>query len=160
MSEEFIGRGIAFPLRLDATGGLALVEREREVQEAIRLILATAQGERPMRPEFGSKIHDHVFGSPDPITRNRIAYEVRESLVRWEPRVDVRDVVVTPDPDEPSTLYIDIEYALKGTNDPRNLVFPFYTIPDERPANGLPAPARLPLLQSANGVPAQTRIAT
>jgi phage baseplate assembly protein W len=160
VSEEFIGRGIAFPLRLDATGGIALVEREREIQEAIRLVLATSQGERPMRPEFGCRIHDHVFGSPDPLTRNRIAYEVRESLIRWEPRVDVRDVAVTPDPDEPSTLFIDIAYSIKGTNDPRNLVFPFYTIPDERPVNGLPAPERLPNVQPAPGLPAQTRTLT
>jgi Bacteriophage baseplate protein W len=160
MSEEFIGRGIAFPLQIDATGGLALVEREREIQEAIRLILATSQGERPMRPEFGCRIHDHVFGSPDPATRNRIAYEVRDALRRWEPRIEVADVEVTPDPDEPSTLFIDIAYAITGTNDPRNLVFPFYTIPDERPPNGLPAPDRLPVSPHATGLPAQTRITT
>jgi hypothetical protein len=28
-------------------------------------------------------------------------------------------------------LFIDIQYAVKATNDRRNLVFPFYTIPDE-----------------------------
>jgi uncharacterized protein len=144
MSEEFVGRGIAFPLRIDATGGLAVVEREREVQEAIRLILATAQGERPMRPEFGCRIHDYIFASPDLATRGRIAYEVSESLRRWEPRINVHDVAVNPDPDERTTLYIDIAYSIRGTNDPRNLVFPFYTIPEERPVNGLPAPDRVP----------------
>src|ERR1700712_6075476 len=98
MSEEFVGRGIAFPLRLDATGGIALVEHEREIQEAIRLILATSQGERPMRPEFGCRIHDHIFASPDPMTRGRIAYDVRESLERWEPRIRLREVTVAPQP--------------------------------------------------------------
>jgi phage baseplate assembly protein W len=160
MSEEFIGRGIAFPLRLDATGAIALVEREREIQEAIRLILATAEGERPMRPDFGCRIHDYIFASPDPATRSRIAYEVRESLRRWEPRIDVTDVEVSPDPGEPSTLFIDISYAIKGTNDPRNLVFPFYTIPAERPANGLPVPERLPFGLPVPASAGQTRIAT
>ncbi|TMD11355.1 MAG: baseplate protein, partial [Chloroflexi bacterium] len=28
-------------------------------------------------------------------------------------------------------LYIDIRYAVGETNDPRNLVFPFYVIPPE-----------------------------
>jgi phage baseplate assembly protein W len=158
MSEEFVGRGIAFPLRLDATGGIALVEREREIQEAIRLILATSEGERPMRPDFGCRIHDYIFASPDPVTQSRIGYEVRESLRRWEPRIDVREVLVTPDPDEPSTLFIDISYSIKGTNDPRNLVFPFYSIPDERPANGLPAAERLPFGLPAPVARAQTRI--
>jgi phage baseplate assembly protein W len=144
MSEEFIGRGIAFPLRVDATGGLAVVEREREIEEAIRLILATSEGERPMRPDFGCRIHDHIFASPDQETRGRIAHEVRQSLRRWEPRIDVRSVEVTPDPGEPSTLFIDISYAIRGTNDPRNLVFPFYTIPEERPVIGQVALAQTP----------------
>jgi len=34
---EFVGAGIAFPMRTDAIGGVALVAREREIQEAIRL---------------------------------------------------------------------------------------------------------------------------
>ena len=41
------------------------------------------------------------------------------------------DVVVTRDDDQPTLLYIDITYAIRDTNDPRNLVFPFYVIPDE-----------------------------
>lgn len=160
MSEEFIGRGIAFPLRLDATGGLALVEREREIVEAIRLILATSEGERPMRPDFGCKIHDYIFASPDPETCARIAYEVRVSLRRWEPRIDIGDVKVAPDPDEQSTLFIDISYSIKGTNDPRNLVFPFYTIPDERPVNGLLVRERTPFGLPAPDPSAPTRIPT
>jgi phage baseplate assembly protein W len=140
MSAEFIGRGIAFPLRIDATGGIALVDREREIEEAIRLILATSEGERPMRPTFGCRIHDYIFASPDLETRGVIAYEVERSLLLWEPRIDVREVLVTPDPDDQSTLFIDVSYSIRGTNDPRNLVFPFYSIPDERPLDGRPAP--------------------
>ena len=38
---------------------------------------------------------------------------------------------MTPDPDDPALMFIDIQYTPKGTNDPRNLVFPFYTIPED-----------------------------
>ena len=131
MTEEFIGAGWAFPLRTDATGGIALVAHVREVEESIRLILGTAPGERPMRPEFGCRIHDHVFGTPDAGTAGQIEYEVRASLARWEPRIDVHDVTVTSDPTDAAILYIDIRYAIRASNDPRNLVFPFYTIPAE-----------------------------
>ena len=131
MSEEFIGAGWAFPLRTDATGGIALVTHVREVEESIRLILGTAPGERPMRPEFGCRIHDHVFGTPDAGTAGQIEYEVRASLARWETRIDVHDVSVTSDPLDAAVLYIDIRYAIRSSNDPRNLVFPFYTIPAE-----------------------------
>ena len=121
MSDEFIGRGWAFPLRTDATGGIALVMREREIEEAIRLVLGTAPGERPMRPEFGCRIHDYVFAA--------ISAEVMAALRRWEPRVDVDDVQVSFDAKDASVMYIDIAYAIRRTNDRRNLVFPFYVIP-------------------------------
>lgn len=131
MSEEFIGSGWAFPMRTDATGRIALVSREKEIEESMRLILGTAYGERPMRPEFGCAIHDYVFDSADSETAARIAAAVRASLRRWEPRIDVRDVIVSFDVADSSVIYIDIRYGVGETNDPRNLVFPFYVIPPE-----------------------------
>ncbi|GAA3733104.1 GPW/gp25 family protein [Plantactinospora mayteni] len=129
MAEQFVGAGWAFPLRVDASGGIALVNREREIVEAIRLILGTAPGERPMRPEFGCGIHDYVFAPADENTAGQVAFEVRAALDRWEPRIEVTDVVVGFDEVTAGTLYIDIRYQVRGTNDPRNLVFPFYVIP-------------------------------
>ncbi|MFI5561629.1 GPW/gp25 family protein [Amycolatopsis japonica] len=126
---DFLGRGLAFPVRTDATGSIALVSGEREVVESIRLILATAPGERPMRPEFGCAVHDLVFAPADSATAGQIAYEVRTALERWEPRITLTDVVVGFSEAERGTLLIDIKYHLRGTNDPRNLVFPFYVIP-------------------------------
>lgn len=131
MAQEFVGRGIAFPFRVDATGGLALVSEQRELEEAMRLILGTAPGERPMRPEFGCAIHDYVFAPADAGTAGALAQAVRAALGRWEPRVEVVRVDVTPDPETRDTLYLDITYRVLGTNDPRNLVFPFYVIPNE-----------------------------
>ena len=131
MSDDFVGRGWAFPLRTDATGGIALVSREREIEEAIRLILGTTPGERAMRPEFGCRIHEHVFGLADGTTANAIAGEVRRALTQWEPRIDVHDVTVSFDPLDQTVLYIDISYSIRRTNDCRNLVFPFYVIPGE-----------------------------
>jgi phage baseplate assembly protein W len=131
MNEDFIGAGWAFPLRTDATGSVALARREREIEQSIHLILGTAYGERPMRPEFGCGIHDHVFDSPDATTAGILADEVEQSLARWEARIEVNDVVVSNDPAEPSTLYIDILYTILGSSDPRNLVFPFYVLNEE-----------------------------
>ena len=131
MSNEFVGAGWAFPLELDQTGSFALVTDDREVQQAIRLIIGTAYGERPMRPDFGCAIHDFVFAEANAATAGRIATEVRASLHRWEPRIEVDDVGVTVDEADCSLLYVDIRYHIKKTNDPRNLVFPFYTIPPE-----------------------------
>ena len=66
----------------------------------------------------------------DAATAGDIAYVVRVALERWEPRIDLEDVVVRFDDVDDAVLYIDVHYSIRGTNDPRNLVFPFYVIPD------------------------------
>ncbi|MGP3966249.1 GPW/gp25 family protein [Streptomyces sp. 6N223] len=136
MAEQFIGAGWAFPPRTDATGSVALVRGEREIEEAIRLILTTAPGEREMRPEFGCPLNDYVFAPADAGTAGQLAYEVRLALERWEPRIDVADVAVRFDEADKGVLYIDISYAVRGANDPRNLVFPFYVIPHHDETSG------------------------
>ena len=147
---DFVGAGWSYPLGTDATGGVALVNRDRELEQAIRLILGTACGERPMRPEFGCRIHDHVFNTATSATAGQIAYDVRQALDRWEPRVEVLDVGVAFDAMASGVLYVDISYQVRGLNDPRNLVFPFYVIPshEEPPpaATAMPAGASRPVL--------------
>ena len=132
MAGDFIGKGWPFPIRTNATGGIALVSGERELEESIRLILGTAFGERPMRPQFGCGIHEYVFAPADPTTAGRLAYEVRTSLRRWEPRVEVTEITVRFDDASPTTVYIELTYVVRQTNDRRNLVFPFYVIPEGR----------------------------
>ena len=89
---DFIGAGWSYPLGADPSGRVALVTREREIEQSIRLILGTSIGERPMRPDFGCRIHDHVFGPANSATAGQIAYDVRDALERWETRIDITDV--------------------------------------------------------------------
>jgi len=149
VSQQFVGSGWAYPVATDATGGIALVRGDREIQEAIRLVLSTSPGERPMRPEFGCRIRDHVFGLADAATAGEIAHDVRVALDRWEPRIEVRDVLVGFDRLDAATLYIDVRYTVRGTNDVRNLVFPFYVIPDDGETAAPRPGASAPLLRGA-----------
>jgi phage baseplate assembly protein W len=128
---DFVGTGWAFPPDVDANGAIALVTREREIEQAIQIIVTTYPGERPMRPRFGSRMRDFVFRSADHSTAAELSLEVRNAVRQWEPRVDVHAVHVTPDDLERNRLDVEIVYAIKHTNDLRNLVFPFYTIPDD-----------------------------
>lgn len=132
MRNEFVGRGWGFPLRIDPHGAMAMVADEREVEESIRIVLATSPGERAMRPEFGCRIHEHVFAPVGASTAGLLAFEVRDSLERWEPRITLDGVDVSFDREDTSVVYIDVRYRINDTNDTRNLVFPFYTIPAER----------------------------
>lgn len=128
---DFIGAGWAFPLRTDPTGAFGLATGGTDIEQAIEIILRTSPGERPMRPEFGCRVNDHIFAPAGSATAAAIARDVRTALEDWEPRIDVEDVVVDFDGTGSGTFHIDVGYRIHGRNDIRNLVFPFYVIPDE-----------------------------
>jgi phage baseplate assembly protein W len=139
---DFIGRGISFPLRVDQSGGIALAEGGDGIDASIRMALSTAPGERVMRPQFGCRIWDLLFEPVNANTLGLMAEAVRDALSQWEPRIEVDDVEVTASADR-SVLYIDVRYSIRGTNNPRSLVFPFYVIPshDEPDGPGAAGPA-------------------
>jgi uncharacterized protein len=136
---DFLGTGWAFPVSIDAHGRIALARQERDIEEAIHIILLTPRGQRVMRPEFGCQIHDLLFAANDATTAGLAAYYVEEALGMWEPRIQVLNVTARPDPLDPGRLLIDIQYEIKATHDRRSLVFPFYRIPGEA-ENDLNAP--------------------
>jgi phage baseplate assembly protein W len=130
--QDIIGRGWAFPVRPDVRGRIALTRTSTEtIERSIRLILQTVKGERVMRPEFGSDLHLLTFAPNNATTVGQADYYVRQALARWEPRITVEAVTVSWSQMERGLMLIDIEYLLKATNDRRNLVFPFYAIPEE-----------------------------
>ncbi|HUD37096.1 MAG TPA: GPW/gp25 family protein [Streptosporangiaceae bacterium] len=127
---DFIGTGWAFPLGFEPSGSVSMVRGEDKIEQAMRLILSTYPGERPMRPLWGSTLRDNVFGGTGQDNIAAITREVERSLEYAEPRAHVREVLVYPDGGVDGLLYIDIKYTVRGANSPRNLVFPFYTIPE------------------------------
>jgi uncharacterized protein len=128
---ELLGTGLSFPLAVDRRGGIALATGEQDVDQAIEIILSTAPGERPMRPEFGCGVHDFVFDTIDAATVGRLETEVRRALDRWEPRIVLEEVEFDLSRVLDGQLLINIGYRLRATNHKRNLVYPFYVIPDE-----------------------------
>ena len=128
---EHLGTGVAFPFGVDDQGRVALVKDETDVDQAIRIILGTAPGERPMRPEFGCVVHELLFEAIDALTLGQVEHAVRVALIRWEPRVDVHDVQFDLSQVEDGVLGIRLSYVIRATNSIRNLVHPFYLIPAE-----------------------------
>ena len=130
-NKDFIGTGWAFPVGVDARGRIALARREHDIEQAIKIIILTPKGQRPMRPEFGCQIHDLIFAPNDATTAGLASYYVEEALARWEPRITVEKIDVQADPLDMSRMLISVEYTVKTTYDRRALVFPFYRIPGE-----------------------------
>lgn len=129
---DLIGAGWAYPARIAANGGVALVTGTAELDGAIRCILQTRVGERVMRPEFGSRITDFMFEPITARTLGLIEEAARTAISRWEPRITLEQVTATPGEAEGLVL-LEIGYRVRATNDRRNLVYPFYSIPKEAP---------------------------
>jgi Bacteriophage baseplate protein W len=125
LSKTFLGRGIACPLAADEHGALEHAAYEDSVQQSVWIILRTAKGERVMRPDFGCGIHELVFDTVTASTGGRVVSAVREALLRFEPRIDVRDVNVSPGGNG-EVLLISVDYEVRATNNVFNLVYPFY----------------------------------
>lgn len=128
--QDFVGSGFDFPMDIDDQGGIRMVGGTDNIDRSIRLIMGTAYGERPMRPDFGCGIHDLLFDSTSLELLGQVQAQVVASLRRWETRADILDVSATYG-DDPTVINIQITYRVKGNYDPRNLLVPFYVIPRE-----------------------------
>jgi Bacteriophage baseplate protein W len=128
---DFIGRGILFPMRVDQSGSIALGHGADDIDASIRMAIVTAPGERVMRPQFGCRIWDLLFEPINANTLGLMAEAVRDTVSQWEPRVDLEELQVEPDQDNPARVMIHMSYRVRATNDRRNLVYPFYVIPQE-----------------------------
>lgn len=130
MTDDFIGRGFPFPLRIDERGSMTLVGGIEELERSMSVVIATAPGERPFRPRFGCRIWELMFEPINEGTMGLMEMYVEEAIRMWEPRVDIDQIEVTP-ADIDGAVTISISYIVRATNDRRNLVYPFYTIPPE-----------------------------
>jgi len=125
MLADFLVKGWSFPVCRDPDTGVVLSYGEESIRDSIWIILATAPGERVMRPDFGCGIHQYVFAPDDSATVVQVNKEVREALMRWEPRIDVSDVT-TDVRGRGEVLLINVHYRVRSTNNFFNLVYPFY----------------------------------
>ena len=124
---EFLGRGVKFPLQVDPrTGKIAMVSEEEDIREAIGIIIRTGQGERMMRPEFGSTVMNYLFRSIENTSQSRLTNELRDQLLSQEPRITDVDVACTPLDGPDSGLVVSVSYTIRSTNNRFNHVYPFY----------------------------------
>jgi uncharacterized protein len=125
-AKAFQGIGWAFPPCAQSDGRTAIAKYEEDIRQAILIILGTDHGERVMRPDFGAGLREFVFEPLNQTTCQLVKTRVTETLVAWEPRIDVVDVNVHPGANQPNLLLVEMTYRLRATNTLQNLVYPFY----------------------------------
>lgn len=124
------GRGVAFPVGFDARGAVAESSGAERIRQAVMVILCTRPGERVMRPDFGCELHSLAFAPNTPTTANLARHYVSSALARWEPRIEVTEVVVANDT-RAAALRIDLTYRIRGSEGPQALTLSF---PLEQPS--------------------------
>lgn len=127
---DYIGAGVAFPLRISVQGSLQLSNSGQNLDESIIIILRTSLGERVYRPDFGCRLSELVFEPLNIQTLLMIRLYVEEALEMWEPRIILEQVRTDPDPLR-GAVEIHIQYRPKNSQDSRSLVYPFYLMPQE-----------------------------
>jgi phage baseplate assembly protein W len=125
--QSFLGTGWSFPPEFGPGGAeVALVSDGEDVHQALAILFATRTGERPMQETFGCNLDEVLFEEIDQHLVNRITSMINDAILQHEPRIELLDVDVSPDPDDAGVLRIRLEYAVLGTNSRYNMVFPFY----------------------------------
>jgi hypothetical protein len=126
-TKNFLGSGWSFPVNVDSvTGQVEESSGEEKIAQSIQLILRTRKGERIMNPEFGCDLVKYTFAEMNYTVMSEIELEVKKAIILWEPRVIDVEVSCRIDDTMDGVLLIDISYVVRSTNNPYNLVYPFF----------------------------------
>jgi phage baseplate assembly protein W len=113
---SILGRSLSFPPRVGADGRFVWSQGEDNIRESIAVILKTEAGERLMLSQFGAGLGRYLFEPNEAATHTRIQDAIASTLARWEPRIEVEDVSVVPDPQDPQAALATITYRLVATS--------------------------------------------
>lgn len=116
VSQKFKDISMSFkksPLNNDLIG----LKNESAIARSIRNIVFTFPGEKPFDPIFGSRISRSLFELIDDISARSIEEEIRFSINRYEPRVNLLEVKTVPNFDN-NEYNVTIIYEIIGIDVP------------------------------------------
>jgi phage baseplate assembly protein W len=112
---DLAAAGVLPGFGVSPTGGLAMVEMEDSIRQAIFLLITTIPGERVMRPDYGCDIYRLVFAPNDDTTAGLAIHFVKRALDRFEPRIDVVRLDAGANADDAGQLDVSLEYRVRAT---------------------------------------------
>lgn len=131
----FLGKGWAFPPAFNKErNSLEMVEREEDIEQAIKIIIGTIPGERLMVPSFGCAIHKYVFETRDATHMTMLKDAVYDALLYHEPRIkDIKieirqglQIGLKEYQNQEGLINLHINYTIIITNSRSNMVLPYY----------------------------------
>ena len=95
------------------TNDTITVKNDTAIARSIRNLVFTTPGERFFNPNLGSGVSKLLFDNIDDITAAVIRDEIEETIIKYEPRVKLKDIRVEPDYDN-YTFDVTIVYDIVG----------------------------------------------
>ena len=74
---------------------LIALKNENAISRSIRNLILTEPGDKPFQPDLGSEVYESLFETLDQITASSVQQQIENTIIKYEPRVDLRDVTVT-----------------------------------------------------------------
>lgn len=95
--------GIDYPFRDSRKGDfLRMTESpEKEVRANLLHLLLTRKGSRYYLPDFGTRLYEYIFDQNDMVAYNLIEDEIRESVRRYIPNLDINSINIMSGEDDP-----------------------------------------------------------
>ena len=87
------------------------------IARSIRNIVFPSPGEKFFNPDFGSRISESLFENVDEVSALAIEDEIKSSIINFEPRVNLLNTNVVPNPDD-NEMNVTIEYEITGIDIP------------------------------------------
>jgi phage baseplate assembly protein W len=98
------------------TDDLVIVKDKAAITQSIVNLLLTNKGERVFQPNLGSGIYATLFEPLDYGTAGIIRSSVIDVLERYEPRIILINVIVSPEFDT-NGYSVEVTYAVRGRED-------------------------------------------
>ena len=116
VSQEFKDVSMTFKYN-PLNGDLIALKNANAIARSLKNIVLTGHGEKFFDPEFGSRVSESLFENLDEVTALSIQEEIEYSIVNYEPRVNVLNVLVQPDFDN-NEYFVRISYIIIGIDIP------------------------------------------
>ena len=89
---------------------LIALKNENAISRSIRNLILTQPGDKPFQPDLGSEVYESLFETLDQITASSVQQQIENTIIKYEPRVNLRDVIVTANiPNNAFDVLIDYE---------------------------------------------------
>ena len=126
-SKSFLGRGWSFPPEFKKeTGTVKMTSDEADIENSLRILLATRPGERIMVPDYGCNLEELLFNPLNLTLKTYVIDLIKTAILYHDPRIDVNKIDIDPADEINGVLLINIDYIIRSTNSRKNMVFPFY----------------------------------